>query len=211
MSTASTISENIEGFAEDEASKQDSDNGKEIDGLQAFGSEDVMNTESPDLKTEDTSFDRVTEEESEIESVEDCRIDSDNGGSSAGENVEGTDLNGARRQAIEKFSSVEAEKIIKEAILIKHVLDEDKTQFLASNETVVDKLTGGKSNGESYDRYLIDKLLHSEPDPSEETFERFEGLDSSELKNDEKLSEKESTEVMNDTEYLDASGDLKGM
>ena len=77
------------------------------------------------------------------------------------------------QEAIEKFSSAEAEKIIQEALLIKHFVDEDNSHLKVPRKPI-DKLPGDRGGGEGYDRYLLEKLLHSEPDPSEKTFEGFQ-------------------------------------
>ena len=77
------------------------------------------------------------------------------------------------QEAIEKFSNTEAEKIIQEALLIKHFVDEDNSHLKVPRKPI-DKLPGDRGGGEGYDRYLLEKLLHSEPDPSEKTFEGFQ-------------------------------------
>ena len=77
------------------------------------------------------------------------------------------------QEAIEKFSNAEAEKIIQEALLIKHFVDEDNSHLKVPRKPI-DKLPGDRGGGEGYDRYLLEKLLHSEPDPSEKTFEGFQ-------------------------------------
>lgn len=174
MSVASTISEYIENdkSVQEEKLNGVSQTGKEHVGLPHFRAEEVDWTE------EDSVSIRMSEQDCKANTAdnveENCEIEVD-----IQNNYSTADPHKIKIQAIEHFCNEEAEKIIKEAILIKHVLDEDKFQFTASSKSVVDKITGEKRTSEGYDRYLIDKLLHSEPDPSEETLEGFIGLSES--------------------------------
>lgn len=174
MSVASTISEYIENdtSVQEEKLNGESQTGTENVGLPHF------RTEKFDWTEEDSVSIKVSEKDCKAHTAdiveEKCEVEAD-----SQNNRSTADLHETKIQAIEHFCNEEAEKIIKEAILIKHVLDEDKFQFTASSKSVVDKITGEKRTSEGYDRYLIDKLLHSEPDPSEEILEGFIGLSES--------------------------------
>lgn len=174
MSVASTISEYIENdkSVQEEKLNGVSQTGKEHVGLPHFRAEEVDWTEEDSVSIKMSEQDCKANTADNVE--ENCEVEVD-----IQNNYSTADPHKIKIQAIEHFCNEEAEKIIKEAILIKHVLDEDKFQFTASSKSVVDKITGEKRTSEGYDRYLIDKLLHSEPDPSEETLEGFIGLSES--------------------------------
>ena len=178
MSDLSLISENIEEeiSIKEEQFEGENDEEKEISTLapeNTVGEGHYLN-----IMMEDTSDTKPNSKDSSTE-ITTCNVLNDE------KKVDGNkhQINEAPRdiirqaiiqQAIEKFLNVEAEKIIQEALLIKHFLDEDNAHFKTPRKPLIDKLPNERVNNEGYDRYLLEKLLHSEPDPNEETFEGFE-------------------------------------
>ena len=211
MSVQSSISENIEEdiSAEEEMNKSDNDKENEISNSLGVGLDNASKTQSAVMKNEDPAVYKNTDKETltELKDNITCEVNKKR----AHEEEIGLDSNERKRQAIERFSSDEAEQIIREAILIKHVLDEDKSQFNTTNKVEIDKITGERRNGEGYDRYLIDKLLHSEADPSEDTFENIEGIDAG-VRDDIVLDESllDGTEEENNEEDFDVLCAQKG-
>ena len=199
MSAESSISENIEEeISASGGTNNTTEEETQIQNLKGDKLDNVLDNENEKQATDQESL--TEHEESVTSEVSKKR---------AHENEVGLDSVATKRQAIEKFCSDEAEKIIKEAILIKHVLDEDKSQFDA-NKVEIDKITGERRQGNGYDRYLIDKLLHSEPDPSEETFEQVEGIEA-EIKDDGNTDENrlDNTEEQNGGEFDQSKPDYR--
>ena len=210
MSAESSISENIEEDISAEVEKNESANEEtQIHNSHGEGLDNFAKTQSAVLESEELATGQNDDKESLPEHKESTTKDGNKKRAHEDEIV--LHSNDTKRQAIEKFCFDEAEKIIKEAILIKHVLDEDKSQFDTHNKVEIDQITGERRQGEGYDRYLIDKLLHSEPDPSEETFEQIEGLDAG-VRNGKNPDENllDGTEEEQDGENFDMSGTDQG-
>ena len=194
MSALSTLSENIEGdicIIEDQLEADDNEEKeKEINMpviIKTAGED--SNTKFP---TEDTS-NMITNDQDHSEEINNNaqnaieKTEAIRNNNSAQNDIEKTEVITNQihddpqmiirqiitQEAIEKFSNAEAEKIIQEALLIKHFVDEDNSHLKVPRKPI-DKLPGDRGGGEGYDRYLLEKLLHSEPDPSEKTFEGFQ-------------------------------------